>query len=199
MNICKFVENLFPVKIKMYYMKNPEKKWCPCAARQKNFIYAPMDKPKIPVYAPISVRISEKFKPATSSQIVSPDSTISIPAAPTVERYTGFVPYNARTAVVVSGRRERFDPDTLLTDYGNAITPPTVSNVSSAQYEAAVAAFYDALNTTAPADTYDYDAPVVIKKQIPIEATAYASLPAEYAENFTPLQVNRYGTVSKWR
>ncbi len=131
---------------------------------------------------------------ASSSQVVAPDANVNIP--PSVERYTGFVPYSARKAVA---RRERFvDPtagDSLVVDYGNAIEPPTVSNVSAAKYEAALDAFYSALAMP----EYDYSQPKPHTGPIPIEATAYASLPSEYAENFTPIQVNRYGTVSKWR
>jgi hypothetical protein len=129
---------------------------------------------------------------------VAPDVNVNIP--PSVERYTGFVPYSAKKAVV---RRERFsDPtggDALVIDYGNAIEPPEVSNVSAAQYEAAIDAFYSTLGLPVPTTEYDYSEPKPHAGPIPMEATAYASLPAEYAENFTPVQVNRYGTVSKWR
>ena len=207
----------------MYYLKNAEKKWCPCdvTGQQKNFIYAPMDKPKIPIYGQVNVRLSESpiriskvasgdyarprrmLRQATSppartaefmtmsSQLVAPDANTSIPSA--VERYSGFVPYTARP-------RERFvDPsgDSLIIDYGNAMIPPSVTNVPAEQYDAAIAAFYETLGMPAPSTEYNFDA--VRSGPIPIEATAYASLPAEYAENFTPLKVNRYGTVSKWK
>lgn len=207
----------------MYYLKNAEKKWCPCdvTGQPKNFIYAPMDKPKIPIYGQVNVRLSESpiriskvasgdyarprrmLRQATSppartaefmtmsSQLVAPDANTSIPSA--VERYSGFVPYTARP-------RERFvDPsgDSLIIDYGNAMIPPSVTNVPAEQYDAAIAAFYETLGMPAPSTEYNFDA--VRSGPIPIEATAYASLPAEYAENFTPLKVNRYGTVSKWK
>jgi hypothetical protein len=203
---------------KMYYMKNSsEKKWCPCKEtqplEQKNFIYAPMDKPKIPVYAPVSIKFTE-MRPRKrmlvprssqlvprSSQLVAPDANVNIASPMTVERYTGFVPYNSKAVAL---KRERFtDPsgDSLPIDYGNALLPPAPpTDISSQQYDAAIAAFYSTLNLPIPENQYDYDAPQTpIAGPIPIEATAYASLPSEYAENFTPLQVNRYGTVSKWR
>jgi len=227
----------------MYYLKNAEKKWCPCdvTGQQKNFIYAPMDKPKIPIYGQVNVRLSESpiriskvasgdyarprrvLRQATSppartaefmtssppartaefmtmsSQLVAPDANTSIPSA--VERYSGFVPYTARPRErFVDPTRERFvDPsgDSLIIDYGNAMIPPSVTNVPAEQYDAAIAAFYETLGMPAPSTEYNFDA--VRSGPIPIEATAYASLPAEYAENFTPLKVNRYGTVSKWK
>lgn len=187
----------------MYYLKNAEKKWCPCDGinQQKNFIYAPMDKPKIPVYGQVNVRVSESPRrlvriaskaPPVSSQSVSPDVNVNIPSA--LERYSGFVPFTAR-------QRERFvDPsgDSLIIDYGNAMIPPSITNIPAQQYDAAIAAFYETLGMPVPSNEYDFDA-TPHRAPIPIEATAYASLPAEYAENFTPLKVNKYGTVSKWK
>jgi hypothetical protein len=194
----------------MYYMKNnSEKKWCLCKepqpTQQKNFIYAPMDKPKIPVYAPVNIKFTEAHPNhrrrvlVPSSQLIAPDTTVNVPQL-SVERYTGFVPYNARAVAAT-----RSDPtplrETMSFDFGNAIfqPPPQPAEVSNEQYDAALLAFYSTLNMPVPSsENYD-DAPAPRKGSIPIEATAYASLPAEYAENFTPLQVNRYGAVSKWR
>ena len=188
----------------MYYMKNSlEKKWCPCKdVEPQSVVYAKMDKPKIPIYGPVNIKLSQcpprRKRYVLSSQMVAPDSNVNIPSG-TVERYTGFVPYSARSVAVK--RRERFDEgENLSIDYGNAISPPEKpALVTSQQYDAALASFYAALNLPIPENKYDFDAPQTMIGPIPIEATAYASLPAEYVENFTPVQVNRYGTVSRWR
>jgi len=178
----------------MYYSEN---KPCPCSSgggdrRQTTIVYT-NEPSACGSVCPIS------------SQLVAPDVNVSIPTATTEERYTGFVPYTA----------DRFDRpvfdygrfDRPVFDYGNAMIPPAApSSVSIERYEAAVAAFYSALGVGAP-EYYDYKrAPP--PGPIPIEANAYASLPADYAESFTPmrgtqstapLEVTVYGTVSKWR
>jgi hypothetical protein len=172
----------------MYYSEN---KWCPCGERRpKTFICA------APNVCPVVV----EALPRVSSQSVAPDVNVNIPTRSTEERYAGFVPMTAKRPPA-----ERFSQeDSLVVDYGNAMIPPIPPSAippSAERYRAAVAAFYSALGVSE--EFYDFDSKPS-PGPIPIEANAYASLPADYAENFTPmrqngLEVNVYGTVSKWR